>query len=98
MTVNGTEEATFSVEATGGGLTYQWRRNGDSLNEVAGKLEGVNSPMLMVLDAQVGDEGFYSCVVTNGAGDSETSNEAFLFTVGKLSNYYCLIIILLTFI
>ena len=90
MTVNGTEEATFSVEATGGGLTYQWRRNGDSLSEVAGKLEGVNSPMLMVLDAQVGDEGFYSCVVTNGAGDSETSNEAFLFTVGKLSNYYLL--------
>ena len=83
MTVNGTEEATFSVEAMGGGLTYQWRRNGDSLNEVAGKLEGVNSPTLMVLDAQIGDEGFYSCVVANGAGDSESSSEAFLFTVGK---------------
>lgn len=83
MTVNGTEEATFSVEATGGGLTYQWKKNGVSLMEMAGKLEGVNAPMLMVLDAQIGDEGSYSCVVTNGAGDSETSNEAFLFTVGK---------------
>ena len=82
MTVNGTEVATFSVEATGGGLTYQWRRNGDSLSEVAGKMEGVNSPALMVLDAQFEDEGFYSCVVINGAGDSEISNEAFLFTVG----------------
>ena len=83
MTINGTEEATFSVEATGGGLTYQWKRNGVSLRETAGKLEGVNSPVLMVLDAQVGDEGFYSCVVTNGAGDGESSNQAFLFTVGK---------------
>ena len=54
-----------------------------SLNEVAGKLEGVNSPTLKVFNAQVGDEGFYSCVVTNGAGDSETSNEALLYTVGK---------------
>jgi hypothetical protein len=83
MTINGTEEATFSVEAMGGGLTFQWRRNGDDLREEAGKLEGVNTPILIVLDAQLGDEGFYSCVVTNGAGDSETSNEAFLFTVGK---------------
>ena len=83
MTVNETEETTFSVEAMGGGLTYQWRRDGISLSEVAGKLEGVNSPTLLVLDAQIGDEGFYSCVVTNGAGDSEISNEAFLFTVGK---------------
>ena len=83
MTVNETEEATFSVEAMGGGLTYQWRRDGNSLSEVAGKLEGVDSPTLLVLDAQIGDEGFYSCVVTNGAGDSEISNEAFLFTVGK---------------
>ena len=83
MTVNITKEATFSVEATGGGLTYQWRKNDISLSEVAGKLEGVNSPTLMVFNAQVGDEGFYSCVVTNGAGESEISNKAFLFTVGK---------------
>ena len=71
------------MEATGGGLTYQWKKNGVSLTERAGKLEGVNTPMLRVLDTQIGDEGFYSCVVTNGAGDSEISNEAFLFTVGK---------------
>ena len=71
------------MEAMGGGLTYQWKKNGVSLTERVGKLEGVNTPMLRVLDTQIGDEGFYSCVVTNGAGDSEISNEAFLFTVGK---------------
>ena len=86
LTVNRTEEAAFSVEAMGGGLTYQWRRNRDSLNELAGKLEGVNSPTLMVFNAQIEDEGFYSCVVTNGAGDSEISNEAFLFTVGMYAS------------
>ena len=51
------------MEATGGGLTYQWKKNGVSLTERAGKLEGVNTPMLRVLDTQIGDKGFYSCVV-----------------------------------
>ena len=86
VTANGTEEATFSVEATGGGLTYQWKKNGADLSERADKFEGVNMPTLRVLDAQTGDEGFYSCVVTNGAGDSQTSSEAFLFTIGKLAS------------
>ena len=90
VTVNGTEEAIFSVEATGGGLTYQWKKNGRSLTVTAGKLEGVNTPMLTVLDAQLGDEGFYSCEVTNGAGDSATSDEAFLHTVGKYLHDVCM--------
>lgn len=84
VTVFESELATFSVEATGGDLTYQWQKDGMNLAVTAGLLEGVNTPMLRVLDAQGSDEGSYSCVVTNGAGDSETSNVAFLaVTVGK---------------
>ena len=95
LTVNGTEKAIISVEAMGNGLTYQWKKNGSNLTVIAGKLEGVNTPTLTVLDAQVGDEGFYSCEVTNRAGDNVTSDEAFLHTVGKyhyvtMSNFiYC---------
>lgn len=83
MTVNGSEATTFSVEAMGDDLTYRWQKNGISLRETTGKFEGVNTPTLRVLDAQRRDEGFYSCVVTNGAGDGIMSNEAFLHTIGK---------------
>lgn len=82
-TVNVSDIATLLVDATGEGLTYQWKKDGIGLTEMAGKLEGVNSPTLRVFDAQTTDEGFYSCVVTNGAGDSEISDEAFLETIGK---------------
>ena len=82
VTVNVSDTATLSVDATGEGLTYQWKKDGVSLTEIPGRLEGVNTPTLRVVDAQMGDEGFYSCVITNGAGDSVTSDEAFLETVG----------------
>ena len=82
VTVNVSDTATLSVDATGEGLTYQWKRDGVSLTEMPGKLEGVNTPTLRVVDAQMGDEGIYSCVITNGAGDSVTSDEAFLETIG----------------
>ena len=81
VTVNSNGSAVFNV-TTMGGLTYQWQRNGSDLMERPGKFEGVNTTELTVLDAQNEDEGSYVCVVTNGAGDSVTSNEAIL-TIGK---------------
>ena len=87
VTVNGTEleKATFLVVAEGDleDLTYQWKKGGINLTDIAGKLEGVNTPMLTVLGAQWADEGFYSCEVTNGAGDSETSDKAYLYPIGN---------------
>ena len=76
----------FNVTVMGGGLddefAYQWQRNGSDILEISGKFEGVNTAELTVLDAQKEDEGSYWCVVTSGAGNIVTSNEAFL-TVGK---------------
>ena len=57
--------ATLSVDVTGDGLCYPERKkDGISLIDRAGKLEGLNIPMLRVLDVQIRDEGFYSCMVT----------------------------------
>ena len=81
MTVNRTDMAEFTVEATGDDLTYQWQVNGTNLTETPDMLMGVDTESLIVLDAMNDDEGSYTCEVTNGAGDSVTSNEAFL-TVG----------------
>ena len=64
VTVNISNIATLSVDVTGDGLSYQWKKDGISLTERAGKLEGLNTPMLRVLDVQIRDEGFYSCMVT----------------------------------
>ena len=86
ITVNRNGLVSFSVtidEAMGEEFTYQWLRNGSDLMEMPGKFEGVNTSELMIIDAQNEDEGSYQCVIVNGAGDSVTSNEAFL-SVGKL--------------
>ena len=64
-------------------FAYQWQRNGSDLMEPPGKFEGVDTAELTILYAQNDeDEGSYWCVITNGAGDIVTSNEAFL-RVGK---------------
>ena len=81
MSMNDT--AIFTVVATGDELIYQWQRDGSNLMDTSGMLEGVTTAMLMVLNVQGEDEGSYRCVVTNGAGDSVTSDDAIL-TVGKL--------------
>ena len=85
--MNRNATATFTVEATGDGRTYQWQRGDSNLMEMPDMLVGVTTATLMVLDAQDDDEGSYRCVVTNGAGDSVTSNEAML-TVGKCHETY----------
>lgn len=81
MSMNDT--ALFTVVATGDELIYQWQRDGSNLMDTSGMLEGVTTATLMVLNVQGEDEGSYRCVVTNGAGDSVTSDDAIL-TVGKL--------------
>ena len=67
--------------ATGDERTYQWQRDGVDLYETV-KFVRVNGRMLMVVTAQNDDEANYTCVVTNGAGDSVTSDAASLI-VGK---------------
>ena len=88
ITVNRNEAdvVSFSVtidEALQEDFTYQWLRNGLALMEMPGKIEGVNTSVLMIIDPLNEDEGIYQCMIVNGAGDSVTSDKAFL-SVGKL--------------
>ncbi|XP_064407688.1 obscurin-like [Halichondria panicea] len=61
--------ATLTVEASGEGLSYQWfGPGGNALTDVDGDIEGSNSSTLQIINAESGDAGDYTVVVTNSAG------------------------------
>jgi gliding motility-associated-like protein len=62
--------ATFSVTATGTGLTYQWRKNGFNISGATGSSYTLNNIVS-------GDAGSYSVVITGTCGTA-TSNAATL--------------------
>jgi len=68
------QEATFKVQASGGGLSYQWRLDGTPI-------EDANGPMLTVAAASLADAGEYDVVVTGTCGEA-TSSKAILSVVG----------------
>lgn len=66
-TTSGTS-ASFSVEATGSALTYQWRRNGTNVPGATAQSYSVGVPL-------AGDDGaVYSVVVTNNLGTATSTN------------------------
>ncbi len=74
QTVNAGQTATFSVAASGTSpFTYQWQKNGSDI-------AGATSSSLSVANAQDGDAGTYTVVVSNAAG-SATSDGAALTVI-----------------
>jgi len=70
VVTNAGKAVSFSVTATGTGITYQWRRGGSILT-------GQTAPKLTLTNPQAGDAGVYDVVVTGG-GRSVTSSGATL--------------------
>ena len=73
----------FGVTASGGGLSYQWKKNGTPVG-------GATSAQYLLSNATGGDAGSYTVTVSNGSG-SVTSNAAVLNVVtssdpGRLTN------------
>jgi hypothetical protein len=66
------DAATFTVAASGDGLVYQWQTNGVNLSN-NGHYSGVNGPSLTVLNTTATDAANYRCVVTNGAGSTNSA-------------------------
>jgi pectate lyase len=70
QTVNAGQPATFSVAASGTEpFNYQWQKNGADI-------AGANGPSLPVVNAQDGDAGTYTVVVSNAAGSATSSGAA----------------------
>ena len=80
--------ATFTVEASGEGLSYQWfGPGGNALTDVDGDIEGSNSSTLQIINVESGDAGDYTVVVTNSAG-SVVSDAATLSIGERLKHAY----------
>jgi len=75
------QSVTFNVTASGGTLSYQWRKGGTNIDGATGTSYTLNS-------VTTGDAGSYDCVVTNGCG-SLPSNAATLTvnTVASISGH-----------
>lgn len=78
---NGTP-VTFSVVATGAGLTYQWQENGVNLSN-GGVYSGVTTTTLTISDPSGLNGRTYRCVVTGQCTPSVTSTSATLNVLGN---------------
>lgn len=74
----------FSVGATGGGLTYQWYKNGSALSN-GGNISGATASTLVISSAGAGDAANYYCIVTSGCGDFQISTTNSL-TIGAAAS------------
>lgn len=71
------QTAVFSLTATGVNLSYQWRKDGIPVNDLAGKISGSATTNLTISAVSSSDAGVYTCVVS-GDGGILNSNTASL--------------------
>ena len=64
--------ATFTVAATGDGLSYQWRKDAVNLSDNA-RLSGTATPTLTITGVASSDEGGYSVAISNLAGSTNSA-------------------------
>ncbi|HEC42189.1 MAG TPA: hypothetical protein ENI20_05100 [Bacteroides sp.] len=88
------ESATFSVDADGDSLVYQWKKDGIDLAD-GGNVSGATSKDLTIANLQLSDAGGYNCYV-QGACGFETSSAASLtvnpetgITLQPLNQEFC---------
>ncbi|MCB9844566.1 MAG: hypothetical protein H6811_01070 [Phycisphaeraceae bacterium] len=79
------EDARFVVHAfSPWTLSYQWRKDGENLGNIPGKIEGVTTNALFLSDLGRDDAGLYDCVVTNLCGSIAT--DAVRLRVGAIAD------------
>ncbi|PWU11637.1 MAG: hypothetical protein C5B50_23020 [Verrucomicrobia bacterium] len=78
LTTNATATVSFSVEAVGGSLTYQWLKNGTNLSDTA-NVSGSATSTLTLSNVLRADGASYSVLVSNGLGT--TNSDTAVLTV-----------------
>ena len=68
--VNLTQTATFTCNATGYNVSYQWIIGSGSFPS---KVTGINSSTLVIPDVRSSDDNTYTCVASNEGGNASTN-------------------------
>ena len=76
---NAGSTVSFTVGASGTGLTYQWQKNSVNLTD-GGEISGSQTPTLTLAGVLNGDSANYSVVVSNFAG-GVASSSGYLYVV-----------------
>jgi peptidase C25-like protein len=76
---------TFSVTASGSGLSYQWRKNTANLIN-GGNISGAQSATLSINPTAPGDAGSYDVVITGGCGNATSDAASLLISDYSLSS------------
>ena len=86
FTGNEGEKATYSIEAKGIGLKYQWQvfKNGEWTN--CSINDGAKTATLSFTIKASQNGNRYHCIVTDSTGASVTSSEVFLKVIGTFAN------------
>ena len=79
QSVNLTQTATFTCNATGYNVSYQWTIGSGSFPN---KVTGINSNTLVIPNVTSSDDNAYTCEASNERGDV-SSNAAQLTVTGK---------------
>ena len=72
---------TFTVEASGDDLQFQWKKDGKDLHD-GSKYRGTKTHTLHIKDVERSDKGSYQCIVKNDV--NEVLSEKADLTVSKL--------------
>ncbi len=60
---------TFTVDAVGGNLQYQWIKDGVTVLSDVGNISGANTKDLLITGVTLADDGVYTCEVSGSCGD-----------------------------
>jgi len=73
-------DTSFTVEATGSDLSYQWRKDGSDLSETS-NITGTNTKTLSIENIVLADAGDYTCYISNDCGNVTTDKAVLSVTV-----------------
>ncbi|MBP2282906.1 hypothetical protein H4V97_001224 [Flavobacterium sp. CG_23.5] len=75
--------ATFSVSATGSGLTYQWKKGGTNLGNI-GNVSGATSSTLTLTNITAADSADYTVIVSGAAPCSAVTSNISTLLVNQI--------------
>lgn len=90
ISLNATEgdNVQFTVSATGSNLTYQWKKDGNNVNN-GGNVSGATTNTLTITSVATANQGDYSCEVSGDCGliTSNTATLSVIVSVNDLLDY-----------